>query len=305
MSKILEVINLSVLIKDRFLVKNVSFSLEQGQCLAIVGEDRSGKTSVIKAITGSLPVTEGQIYFDGNDETKNTAHLKNVGVCLDPPVFFKYQSVYENLTYLTRFNDKLSKSDIVEALRKVGLAHKAKTKVLFLSYYEKKLMSLALAFLFQPKLLLLDEPFKNLPEDYCKMIKNHLKTLQLSGTSILISTQNLELVEDIAEKFILMENRQIREILDNKECENYLSDKNFAFVQVKYPNYVGKIVFEKFDLRVKLLGNKVLFDADEDQTAKIVKHLTLNKIPIFKAGFLNKKTEQIFANLTPYFKEGE
>ena len=61
--KVLVVDDLSVLIKERFLVKNVSFSLNQGDVLGIVGEDKSGKTSLIKALVGSMPISDGKVYI--------------------------------------------------------------------------------------------------------------------------------------------------------------------------------------------------------------------------------------------------
>jgi len=302
-NKILEVKNLSVLIKERFLVKNASFSMEKGQVTALIGEDRSGKTSLIKAITGSLPITEGEVFVDGKNVKLEPKTLLNVGICLDPPVFFKYQSVYENLSYLSKFGEGTNKAKIMNALKKFGLADKAKYKVLLLSYYEKKLMALALAFLTEPKILLLDEPFKALPENLTNAIKDHIRELQSHGTAVVVSTKNLESVEDISDQMIFMEDRQISKILSNKQCDEYLSDKDYAFVAVKYPHYAGKIIRDNFEMKVKLLGNKVLFEGDENTITKVVKFLTQNRIILFRAGFLNKKAEKILAALTPYYKE--
>ena len=88
MENILQVENLSVIIKERFLVKNVSFSVQSGECVAIIGEDGSGKTSLMKAITGSLPISEGTIYFNNQNITFSRQNLQNIGISLDPPVFF-------------------------------------------------------------------------------------------------------------------------------------------------------------------------------------------------------------------------
>ena len=155
--KILEVNNLSVLIKDRILVKNIYLTLKEGECFGIVGEDKSGKTSLLKAVSGTLPISPGQVLFLGEDIYTNKKILTNVSTCFDPPVFFKYQSVFENLKYFATLNDNITKENIKETLKKFGLEEKSKTKVLHLSYFEKKLMSLAIGFLTKPKLLLLDE----------------------------------------------------------------------------------------------------------------------------------------------------
>ena len=64
---ILEIKNLSVLVNERFLVKNVSLSMSEEDCMGIIGEDHSGKTSLIKTITGSLPISDGEVYLFGKD----------------------------------------------------------------------------------------------------------------------------------------------------------------------------------------------------------------------------------------------
>ena len=304
-NKILEVKNLSVLIKERFLVKNVSFSLEKGKSLAVIGEDRSGKTSLLKAIDGALPISQGQIFIDGKDIKLDRSVLSDVGICLDPPMFFKYQSVFENMKYLTMLCDKYDKSKIEDALKKVNLLEKAKTKVLFLSYFEKKLISLALAFLTKPKLLLLDQPFKTLPAKETEQIKNWIKELQKNGTTVIISSTKYENVSDFCDEFVFMEHRRLVKILSNSECEKFSTEKTYAFVEVKYPHFAGKAIIDQFGLDVKLLQRKLVFEADEDKTAEIVKYLSGQKIKIFKAGFLHNKAEKIFAELAPFFKKEE
>ena len=301
---ILDIENLSVIIKERYLVKNVSLSVDEGEAIALVGGDGSGKTSLLKTITHSLPITEGNIFVCGRNVTEKESY-SNVGISLDPPVFFKFQTVFNNLAYLTKISGNFDKIGILDALKSVGLERRAKVLVLFLSYAEKKLMSLALAFLAKPKLLLLDEPFKSLSKKQCEIVKSQIKKLQEQGTAVVISTCTLEDVSDICSKYYFMENRQITKTVENTDVVEYLTDKEMAFVEVKYPHYVGKMIIESFNLHVKLLGNKVVFDTDEDTLAKIVVELSGSKITVFKAGYLNSYAEKVLASLTPYFKEAK
>lgn len=301
---ILDIENLSVIIKERYLVKNVSLSVDEGEAIALVGGDGSGKTSLLKTITHSLPITEGNIFVCGRNVTEKESY-SNVGISLDPPVFFKFQTVFNNLAYLTKISGNFDKIGILDALKAVGLERRAKVLVLFLSYAEKKLMSLALAFLAKPKLLLLDEPFKSLSKKQCEIVKSQIKKLQEQGTAVVISTCTLEDVSDICSKYYFMENRQITKTVENTDVVEYLTDKEMAFVEVKYPHYVGKMIIDSFGLHVKLLGNKVVFDTDEDTLAKIVVELSGSKITVFKAGYLNSYAEKVLASLTPYFKEAK
>ncbi len=300
---VLDVKNLSVLIKDRFLVKNVYLQVHSGECIGVIGEAKSGKTSLIKAVSGTLPISPGQVVFLGQDIYSNKKVLTKVSTCFDPPVFFKYQSVYENMKYVAMLNPNFSKEKIIDILKKFGLEKKIKTKVLFLSYYEKKLMSLALGFMTKPKLLLLDEPFKNMPKSHLNTIKEYIQEVRKNGTAIIITSNNIESLDEQCDRYIFMESREIKNILTQGEINKFTSGTTFAYVKVKYPHYVGRLIMDNFFLKVKILNRKVLFEADEKTTAQIVRHLTKQNLAVYSAGYINKKADIIFANLTPYFKE--
>ena len=300
---VLEVKNLSVLIKERFLIKDISFSLKHGETLGIVGDDGSGKTSLIKTLTGSLPISDGSITIYGKNIELHPEVLNQVGICLDPPVFFKFQSVIDNMMYLCSLSGHNDKVKIVRTLKKFNLDTKMRKKVYSLSFYERKLMALALAFVTNPKLLILDEPFKSLPVQDIFQIRKYIAELRENGTTIIMTAKTYDSLEDQCDTYLFMANRKIFELLPRKECEKYSTTKTYAFVEVKYPHYCGKMVMEKFDYKVKLIGKKVLFEADEDATAEIVRFFTRNKLAVYSAGYINNKSERIFARLTPYFKE--
>lgn len=300
---VLRVENLSVLIKERFLVKDASFSMAKGDCLGIVGEDGSGKTSLIKTITGSLPISDGKVQICGQDIQEHPEVLFKTAISLDPPVFFKFQTLMQNMEYLCALSGHFDRQKVLNVLNKFHLADKMKKKVLFMSYYEKKLMALALAFINEPTLLILDEPFKSLPVANVQNIKRYIQELRENGTTLIITSKNYDGIEDMCDNYMFMADRKITEILPRKECEKYSTAKTFAFVSVKYPHYCGKLIKNEFNLDVKLFGKKVLFEADEDTTAEVVKFLTKSKLAVYSAGYLNRKSEKILANLAPYFKE--
>ncbi len=299
----LETRNLSVLIKERFLVKNVSLTIEKGSCYGLIGEQKSGKTSLIKAISGSLPISPGQVFIDGKDIYTNKKILRRVSTCFDPPVFFKYQTVFENIKYLSMLSESYDKVKIMRVLNKFHLVKKARTRVKNLSYYERKLMGLAIGLVTNPELLLIDEPFKNMPQKHLKLVKDTLAKFRQEGKTIIITSENIEDIEQICDKFILYENRQIKEIIENKNLIKFTDDTTFAFIKVKYPHYIGKLIKEEFNLHVKILDKRILFEADEDKVAEIVFFITKKKLSVYSAGFLNRKAEKIFAKLTPFFKE--
>ncbi len=300
---ILEVKNLTVMMRNMFLVKNVSFTMKKGECLGIVGENKSGKTSLIKAISGGLQISDGYVLLNGKDITVYPELVHKINVCLDPPSFFRHQTVKSNLEYLYFLSGHTQKNKVVEILKRFKLENKINTKVKDLSYFEKKLMSLALAFITKPTLLILDEPFKTLPEDLVTMVKHYINLVKQQGTHVIICGHKLEQIQDLCDRYLFMAERELKDILNNEQCEKLSQNQNFAFIWVKYPHYSGKLVMENYGLKVKILGHRILFEANEELTADIVRFLTQNKISIHRAGYFNRKAEEIFASLTPYFKE--
>lgn len=304
--EILKVDNVTTLIKEKFLVKNVSFSLHAGEIIGIIGEDKSGKSSLLKVITEALPVTEGNIYLDGKSVIKNKKLQRSIDICLDPPMFFKFQTIQDNMQYISSLNDEFKSKDIDEMLTKFNLMDKKKVPVRKLNFFEKKRMALALAFIRPAKVIILDEPFKSLDDQFKKQVKMYIKELSKKGSGFLLTGRDVEELQDICHTFIFLENKQIVKIMTNTELKNFQDDIIYTFIKTKTPNYAGKLVKEKFNEEVKILNNRVLLsNVDEEKTAEIVKFLTQNKIEILSAGTISTKAEQIFASLTPLFKEDE
>ncbi len=301
--KAVEVKGLSILIKERFLVQDVSFSLKQGDVLGIIGSDGSGKTSLIKALVNMLPISDGSIAICGKNIEEHPEILNQVGICLDPPVFFKFQSMIDNMIYLCSLSGHNSKKEIVSTLKKFHLTEKMRKKVYTLSYYERKLMALALAFINEQKILILDEPFKSLPVASVKRIQGYIQELRENGVTIIMTAKEYDSLEDQCDYYMFMKNRKVVEYLDRKQCEKYSTTKTYAFVEVKYPHFCGNMVAKNFELKVKLFDKRILFEADEDTTADVVRFLTANKLSVYSAGYISTKSERIFAKLTPYFKE--
>lgn len=302
--ELLNVKSLSTLIKERFLIQNISFALNKGDIFGIVGEKQSGKTSLLKAIAGALPITEGTIFFDGQDLHKNKKLTSNITISLDPPVFFKYQTVYDNIKFLSSLKGKFNKQKTLEILQIFDLLDKKDEKVRTLTYHEKKKMALALALVTKPKLVLLDEPFKGLNDKYKEEITSKIKELSKIGVGVIITSSAVEDIENLCTRFIFMGERKIKKEMSASELKGFDTQIEYTFIKTKYPNYGGKLLIDNFNKKVKLLGNKILLmDEDDDNVARMIKFLTSKKVIVYSAGKISNKAEQIFASLSSYYKE--
>lgn len=309
--ELLRVENLSVLVNKKFLVQDVSLSLNKGEILGIVGKNSSGKTSLIKAIVRALPISEGEVYFDGKVVYKDkqeidSSYVADINTALDPPMFYKWQTVLENIKFIANFKTNYSQKEVYELLKEFDLFKKRHTRVMKLTYFEKKKMSLLLCLISSPKLIILDEPFRGLEDDTITKFKHKLQALVAHGTGVLIVSNDFKNMKAMCSNVLFMENRQIKTSLDAKEISKFKRLDNYTYIRTKYPHYAAQLIKNCYRIGVKIMGNRVLLmNATEEQVSSIIRFLTDKKFIIYDIGQLTNEAEEIFASLTPNFREEE
>ena len=180
------------------------------------------------------------------------------------------------------------------------------SKVLRLNFYEKKKMAIALTFITDARVYILDEPFKGVDEEFSLNLKKFLRQLAKKGGSVILTSESADSLTDVCDTFLLLANRTVDAIMPNENVVNFVDEENYTFIETPYPNYAGKLLRDEKGLEVKLLNNKVLLtDCDEEECAKLITFLTEKKIEVKSAGTLTDKTEQIFASLAPKLPQEE
>ena len=201
---LLQIDNLHVHYGGIHALQGVSFSVEQGQIVALIGANGAGKTTTLRAISGLLKPSSGRIAFDGHDITGHAAHEIVARGLVQAPEgrgIFANMSVDENLeigAYLRRdraavANDKEQALALFPRLRE-RLTQSAGT----LSGGEQQMLAIARALLTRPKLLLLDEPSLGLAPQVVKLIFQIVKTIARDGTTILLVEQNAHMALGVA-----------------------------------------------------------------------------------------------------------
>lgn len=128
MEKVIEVKALSKSFKEHKVLDNVSFDVERGEICGIVGRNGSGKSVLFKCICGFCRGDEGHIYVRGKEVGKDIDVIEDAGVIIETAGFLPGFSGYRNLKFLMDLNQKSSKEDIWNAMKKVGLNPKSKKK---------------------------------------------------------------------------------------------------------------------------------------------------------------------------------
>lgn len=221
------------------VIKQVSFEVNQGEIIVIIGANGAGKTTIMKTVTGLLKPTQGEITFEGNNTSQLAAEKivkSGITMCPEGRQVFPQHTVYENLVlggYLVR-KDKPAFQKNIQHMYELFPILKERSKQFAgtLSGGEQQMLAIARAMMSNPKLLLLDEPSAGLAPIYVKGIFDMIKKLANEGTTILLVEQMANMALKIANRAYVLETGRIAleglasDILTNaKVVESYLGSK--------------------------------------------------------------------------------
>ena len=188
----LEVKDITITFRDFFLPP-VSFSLERGKSLSIMGPSGIGKTTLLKILLGFLMPDSGKILLNGRDITYLKPQKRGMAIVTQDPLLFPHLSVEKNVAFgITPYvKDKVKRArEIMELVR---IPHLFGRMPRTLSGGEKQRVALARALFINPEILLLDEPFSSLDEELRNILRDEVLNLQKKfGFTMILVTHNKE-----------------------------------------------------------------------------------------------------------------
>lgn len=196
-------------------IKGVSFEVNQGEVIALIGANGAGKTTILHTITGLIPAEKGSILFDGKELTKTPAHkIVSMGMAHVPEGrrVFAQLSVLENLK-LGAYTRK-NKSEIEESLKMVyerfpRLEERKNQVAGTLSGGEQQMLAMGRALMSKPRIILMDEPSMGLSPLLVSEIFDIIKEISESGTTVLLVEQNAKKALSIADRAYVLETGNI------------------------------------------------------------------------------------------------
>ncbi len=196
-------------------VKGISFEVEEGEIVALIGANGAGKTTTLHTITGMIPARTGTIEFHGTDITKVPAHkIVSMGLAHVPEGrrVFAQLTVLENLkmgAYTRKDKDEIGKS-LEEIYKRFPRLKERKNQLAgTLSGGEQQMLAMGRALMSKPKMIVMDEPSMGLSPLYVTEIFKIIQEINDSGTTVLLVEQNAKKALAIADKAYVLETGNI------------------------------------------------------------------------------------------------
>ncbi|NBJ91447.1 ABC transporter ATP-binding protein [Parablautia muri] len=204
-------------------IKGVSFEVNEGEVIALIGANGAGKTTILHTITGLLEAKKGSVVFDDKDITKTPAHkIVSMGMAHVPEGrrVFANLSVLQNLkmgAYTRKDKDEIAGNLETVYRRFPRLEERQNQLAGTLSGGEQQMLAMGRALMSQPRIILMDEPSMGLSPIFVNEIFDIIKEVSASGTTVLLVEQNAKKALSISNRAYVLETGKI--VLEGKASE--------------------------------------------------------------------------------------
>ncbi|MBT2697947.1 ABC transporter ATP-binding protein [Bacillus sp. ISL-40] len=300
MEKIVELKNVTKVIKGRTIIDNISFQVNKGEVFGFLGPNGAGKTTTIRMIVGLMDITSGDISVGGSSIKSDFEDaVRHIGAIVENPEMYKFLTGYQNLVHYARMSKGISKEKIAETVELVGLTDRINDKVKTYSLGMRQRLGLAQCLLHDPQVLILDEPTNGLDPAGIREIRDYVRLLaREKNLAVIVSSHLLSEMEMMCDRIGIIQNGRlidvqlVHELVHGEtemtyEMEVVPSEKALALLETHYPN-----------LRANRSRNGINVELPKEEIPNLVKTFVSEDIQVFTIKEVAKTLEDRFLELT-------
>ena len=243
---------------------DISFSLEEGDIFAFLGPNGAGKTTTLRILLDIIKADSGTIRWGLNGKEGLLPPADQIGYLPEERGLYLDVPIIRSLVYLASIRGmepSQAKRTAMEWLEKLGLADRAKEKLQVLSKGNQQKIQFVAAILHKPAFAILDEPFSGLDPLNQEIFIDYIKELNQQGTTVLLSSHQMSLVEKIAKKVFLIDSG--KELFNSTMTDIY---KNFGHQHILEIKFASQIPYDQ----LQHLGNTESISSEGSQKVKLI-----------------------------------
>ena len=208
--------NVTKRIKENTVLDNVSYTFKSGFVYGLYGQNGSGKTMLLRAISGLINLDSGSIFIDGEKLHDKIEFPPETGIVIENMELLPECSAKRNLQMLAKIKNIADEKDIIFSLERVGLDPDSDKKVKKFSLGMKQRLNIAQAIFENQKIILLDEPTNALDEDAVQLIYKIIREEKSRGATIIVATHHKEDLKEVCDVILKIAQGKIVEENENK-----------------------------------------------------------------------------------------
>ena len=251
---IIEFKNVSKKIGQKEILSDISFEVNKGEVIGIIGSNGSGKTTLLRLASGLSYSTDGEIKINNEilKQNKKICTPYNIGILIENPIFIQNMTGFKNLYYLSKIINEIDKEEVSNSMKKVGLDPNSKQLVSQYSLGMRQRLGIAQAIMENPDLLLLDEPTNGLDEQGISLFGSIIEEFK--------NKFNLNLKKDY---MYFIDSTMFRLSLKNKliisEVRTFFKNKLKGYYEENLENYFNKFDSKYGDIKILLKPGNVFY----------------------------------------------
>ena len=213
----IKLLDITKTIKKKTVLDNINLEMHAGTVTGFNGINGSGKTMLMRMITGLIRPTSGSVYIDDKELHKDISFPPSVGALLENPAFIDGYTGKENLKLLAGIKGLVTDDEIDEILDFVGLSNAKDKKYKKYSLGMKQRLGIAAAVMEKPEIVILDEPTNSLDSEGVEMVKSLVQREKERQSLVIIACHEYEILKSLSDTIYSIEDGKIIDVVETGE----------------------------------------------------------------------------------------